>query len=350
MTTKRNREITRLYLWPLVCLLFIAATIAAVAVIVSSRASGQGSSAFPEDGHWNQVDVLRVAGPTPTPLPCPGCWDRFTFSENFDGVVPPALPPDWLATNAQGPPPLWVTSDLGVPMPPADTLPNATFIDDPSVVSDKRLDSTQLSFFEGCCVRLTFRHNFNLEASDQNPNLGYDGGVLELSTDGGNTFQDILAVGGSFVVGGYNRTISTDRGSPIAGRQAWSGNSGGFITTVVNVPAFQTFVRLRWRMASDSSGSSEGWRVDTVNITWCHGFGPPCTPTPTPPMTPTPTATATVIPSVTPTVTPTATATATVTPTATATATTTPRPTPTVRPNVTPRPRPTLPPRPSGAL
>ena len=43
------------------------------------------------------------------------------------------------------------------------------------------------------------------------PNLGFDGGVLELSTDGGNTFQDILAAGGSFVIGGYNRTISTDR-------------------------------------------------------------------------------------------------------------------------------------------
>ena len=69
----------------------------------------------------------------------------------------------------------------------ADTLPNANFIDDPAVVSDKRLDSTQLSFLEGTSVRLTFRHKFNLEASDQNPSLGYDGGVLELSTDGGNT-------------------------------------------------------------------------------------------------------------------------------------------------------------------
>ena len=125
-----------------------------------------------------------------------------------------------------------------------------------------------------CGVRLTFRHNFNLEASEQNQSVGYDGGVLEVSSDGGNTFQDILAAGGSFVVGGYNRTIATDRGSPIAGRQAWSGNSGGFITTVVNVPAFQTpNTKLRWRMASDSTGSGEGWRVDTVNITWCHGQG-----------------------------------------------------------------------------
>ena len=169
-------------------------------------------------------------------------------------------------------------------MPPADTTPNALYIDDPAVVSDKRLDGWFLDFFEDCCVRLTFRHNFNLEASEVDPNLGFDGGVLELSTDGGNTFEDILAVGGSFVMGGYNRTIATDRGSPIAGRQAWSGNSGGFITTVVNVPAIQKPGRLRWRMASDTSGGNEGWRVDTLHMTWCEGMGTPCaTPTPTPP-------------------------------------------------------------------
>ena len=33
-------------------------------------------------------------------------------------------------------------------MPPADTPPNAAFIDDPAVVSDKRLDSSRLAFFE----------------------------------------------------------------------------------------------------------------------------------------------------------------------------------------------------------
>src|SRR5205807_1120506 len=228
-----------------------------------------------------RVDVLRASGPTPSPLPCPGCWNPSTASENFDWLTPPALPPDWLATNALGPPPLWVTSDSGLPMPPADTAPNALFIDDPAVASDKRLDGWFLDFFEDCCVRLTFRHNFNLEASDVDSNLGFDGGVLEISTDGGNTFEDILAAGGSFVVGGYNRTIATDRGSPIAGRQAWSDNSGGFITTVVNLPSsIQLSAKLRWRMASDNTGSGEGWRVDTVEIAWCQG--PPCTPRPRP--------------------------------------------------------------------
>lgn len=223
-----------------------------------------------------------VAGIRPGRGRCGPCGGLVTVNENFDNVTPPALPAGWLATNAMGTSLLWLTSNSGVPGPPADTLPNAALIDDPPLISDKRLDSLSISFFEGGGVQLRFRHNFNLEASEVDPNVGFDGGVLEVSSDGGNTFQDILAVGGSFVMGGYNRTIATDRHSPIAGRQAWSGNSGGFITTVVNVPAFQGIsTKFRWRMASDNSGSGEGWRVDTVSISWCF-HGQPCTPIPRP--------------------------------------------------------------------
>ena len=254
---------------------------------------------------------------------CPPCTSLHTSRENFDNVTPPALPVGWLATNALGPPPLWVTSNSGVPIPPADTPPNAAFIDDPAVVSDKRLDSFSFSFFEQCCAQLAFQHNFNLEASEIDPNVGFDGGVLELSTDGGNTFRDVLAAGGSFVMGGYNRTISADRGSPIAGRQAWSGNSNGFITTVVNLPTIQTEGKLRWRMASDNSGSGEGWRIDTIEISSCGG-GTPCPqPRPTPAPRPVPH-----------------------TPTPTATGTPSPTPTPSATPRVTPRPHPTPAPRP----
>lgn len=232
-------------------------------------------------------DVSRTATAYPSPPPCLPCWFRTTVDDNFDYLTPPALPPDWLATNIQGPPPIWGSSNSGVPDPAADTLPNAIFVDDPAEVSDKRLDSFTIGFFEGGQVQLTFRQNFNLEASTSDPMLGYDGGVLEISSDGGNTFEDIVAAGGTFTMGGYNRTISSDRGSPIAGRQAWSGNSQGFITTVVEVPAIQKPGRLRWRMASDSTGSGEGWRVDTLELTWCHGEGTPCgTPTPRPSPTP----------------------------------------------------------------
>lgn len=267
-------------------------------------------------------DVAPSLTPTPPPTPScsPPCLLPVVLSENFDSVTPPALPPDWVATNAQGPPPVWVTSNSGVPIPPADTLPNAAFVDDPDVVSDKRLDSLQLLSVPGISPQLTFRHNFNLEASAKDPNLGFDGGVLEISTDGGNTFQDILDAGGTFLEGGYNRTISTDRGSPIAGRHAWSGNSSGFITTVVTMPFAAPKHILRWRMASDNTGAGKGWRVDTVNLTECALV--PCE-TPTPPATPSATPTATASPTPTGTVTP------------------TPRPIP------TPRLRPTTPPRPT---
>src|SRR5581483_7526262 len=286
---------------------------------------------------WGRLDISAAVGPTPSPSPScsPPCLLPVVFSENFDGVTPPALPPDWNATNSEGPPPLWVTSDSGTPTPPASSPPNATFIDDPGALSDKLLDSLPFALFG---PQVTFQHNFNLEASSEDPDLGFDGGVLEISFDGGNTFQDIVAAGGVFLMGGYNRTISSDRGSPIAGRRAWSGNSAGFITTVVNVPGLGQG-RLRWRMASDTSGSGEGWRVDTVNITACvpvprdsNTAGPcqPPTPTPSvsPTMTPIPSPTVTVTPTITPS------------PTASPTPRVTPRPRPTRRPRPTPQPRP----------
>ena len=319
---------------------------------------------------WGRVDILAAASPTPPECP-PGSNVVPVLGETFDNVTPPALPPGWVATNAQGPPPLWGTSNSGVPMPPAYSPPNAAFIDDPAVVSDKRLDSLTAIIFEASWAQLTFRHNFNFEASSEDPTLGFDGSVLEYSTDGGNTFHYIPAT--SFVNGGYNRTISTNRGSPIAGLQAWSGNSEGFVTATVNLPLSPTV--LRWRMASDTSGSSEGWRVDSVGVYECHFSGtptatptvPPPSPTATATNTPSATATATATSTTTPSVTATATATATSTTTpsatATATATATPtstasatstatptvtaRPTPTPRPHATPRVRPTPPPRPS---
>ena len=294
MMTNPKSAFTRSRLRNVLCsLVFVAAGIAVFGAIVASRAIAQqaGESASLEEDSWGQMDISADVGPTPPPTPTcsPPCILPVTWTENFDNVSPPALPPDWLATNALGPPPFWVTSNSGVPIPPADTPPNAAFINDPAVASDKRLDSPQGPVPIVSETQLTFRHNFNLEASDADPSLGFDGGVLEISTDGGNTFQDILAAGGSFIIGGYNRTISTDRGSPIAGRQAWSGNSHGFITTVVDLGNLFIFTnwRLRWRMASDNSGSGEGWRADTVSVVSCVPV--PCfTPTPTPFPTPTP--------------------------------------------------------------
>ena len=91
--------------------------------------------------------------------------------------------------------------------------------------------------------------------------------VLEIAIAGGS-FTDIVTAGGSFVTGGYNATISTAFQSPIAGRMAWSGSSGGYITSTVSLPASASGqnVQLKWRMASDSSVSATGVMIDDIAI------------------------------------------------------------------------------------
>jgi hypothetical protein len=213
------------------------------------------------------------ATPTPTATPCTGT----VFTENFDGVTAPALPPGWGGSGH------WATSTAT-----PDTAPNDAFVDDPDFISDKRLDSPNL-IVSSASAQVSFRNSYNLET-------GYDGGVLEISSPNINAgaFTDVTdpAVGGSFVSGGYNSTIATNSFSPIAGRQAWSGNSGGYFNTVVrlgpNVDG-QT-IKLRFRMASDVFVSDVGWRIDTVtSLGAC--MGPISTPTPGPSPTPTPTST-----------------------------------------------------------
>jgi len=277
---------------------------------------------------------------TPTPIAC-------SLFENFDNVTPPALPPGWLAGNVTDPDGIfWQTSNSGFPIPPADSPPTAAWVNDPAMISDKHLDSPPVAIDSLTNAILTFRNNYALQNA-------FDGGVLEISIDGG-AFQDILSAGGSFLQGGYNGTISTCCGNPLASRQAWTGSSGGFITTAVGIPSGHTSV-LRWRMGSDSSTSDQGWRIDTVQMI-CERPTPTPTPTASPTPTPTVTATATLTatPSVTTTATPVLTGTPTVTPgvtptpsdfggtpTSTPTATATPtRFTPTPRPHPSPAPRP----------
>jgi hypothetical protein len=92
---------------------------------IAERADGSASRDTDGSGRVD-ISAAVVGLPMPTPS-CPPCYLPVVFREDFDNVIPPALPPDWIATNAEGPPPVWVTSSSGVPAPPADTLPNAAF-------------------------------------------------------------------------------------------------------------------------------------------------------------------------------------------------------------------------------
>ncbi|MEY2504878.1 MAG: hypothetical protein QOG27_1158, partial [Verrucomicrobiota bacterium] len=219
---------------------------------------------------------------------------QIVFWEYFDGVTPPALPSGFSTSFTPGPANCvpedtcaagsgWITSASA-----PDTPPNCAFHDDPSCVTDSILNSRP--FFSGLGYKLTFRHSFDLEN-------GFDGAVLEISTNGG-PFVDIVAAGGGFNSGGYNGTIANGFFSPIAGRSAWTGNSNGYITTDLYLPFTNGTRVLRFRLATDCKGAGTGWKIDTVKAFFLECGTPSPTPSPTP--TPTPTPTATPFPTPTP--------------------------------------------------
>ena len=89
-------------------------------------------------------------------------------------------------------------------------------------------------------AQLSFRPGPKTWISRERPltttNECFDGGVLEIQI-GAGAFADILAAGGSFVANGYNNVIApASADNPLPSRQAWSGDSGGFITSIVNLP------------------------------------------------------------------------------------------------------------------
>lgn len=184
------------------------------------------------------------------------------LTENFDGVSAPALPAGWTtAVTGIG------TAFVGSATNPS-SAPNTAAASSVANVGTAELVSPSFNVPAGG-GQITFRNLFNLEDT-------FDGSVLEIAINGA-AFQDITTGGNAFVAGGYTDTISSSWSSPIGGRQAWSGLSGGttaaptYITSTINLPAAAASqpVQLRWREACDSSvvaAGQNGVRVDSISV------------------------------------------------------------------------------------
>ena len=187
--------------------------------------------------------------------------------EDFEETPPPALSPGW-TSSASGSAVPWSTTDNDPPnmvslggeddFGGSEVTNTSVFVPDLPGVGQSSLTTPPFSVAT-TQAQLYFREAFDVSNS-------FDGAILEIAI-GSQPFTDIVTAGGSFVKDGYNATLANN--NPLGPRPAWSGNSGGWLPVLVNLPptAAGETVQLRWLFSGSRGMANGAWFVDSVDIT-----------------------------------------------------------------------------------
>jgi len=142
----------------------------------------------------------------------------------------------------------------------------------PDSVADKFIISPELRI--GPTAELRFQHYYSYQPS-------YDGGVLEISTDGGSSWTYVENT--HLLNNGYDFTLSSSFGNPLGGFAAWSGSSEPVTAVFADLSAWAgNWARLRWRMGTDTqlfTGAGtwqlHQFQLDNRTVTACHALEDP---------------------------------------------------------------------------
>ena len=149
---------------------------------------------------------------------------------------------------------------------------------DASSVTDSAIAMTKsITIPSGGLMHFEHAHSFESDEGNE-----YDGGVIEFSVDGGNTWTDA----GSLIEAGddYGGPIFTGAANPLSGRQAFVGESTGYGSTRLDLSSLagqQT--RFRFRIGTDEAQKDYGWFIDDIEIYSCEGEATNPPPPPPPP-------------------------------------------------------------------
>ncbi len=138
-------------------------------------------------------------------------------------------------------------------------LGNALMFIDNGFRSDISFVSPELTIGNDA-FSIEFEHTYNFEDGS------WDGGVVEISIDGG-AWVDVTAASGAFSTG-YNGTIRQNNDSPISERAAFVNAASGYINETL---AFGTAhagktARIRFRQGTDANTGGVGWTIDNIKF------------------------------------------------------------------------------------
>ncbi|MEZ4310925.1 MAG: M36 family metallopeptidase, partial [Polyangiaceae bacterium] len=136
--------------------------------------------------------------------------------------------------------------------------------------TDTWLESPDIQVSAGGGFTFSFQHRFKFEtgpAVANGPDVYWDGSVIEITEDGGQTWEDVSA----YTNPGYNGAISDLAGNPLALRQGYVDQSLGYpAMTAVALPFGSAFagktVRLRFRIGTDEASGDAGWEIDNMGV------------------------------------------------------------------------------------
>jgi hypothetical protein len=136
---------------------------------------------------------------------------------------------------------------------------------DPAAISDQRFVSPAIVLPVGQDpVTLQFWNKQDMEARTGGC---YDGGILEVSTNGGTSWVQIGAP--DLLTDPYDGPISASFSNPLANLNAWCGPQD-WLKSVVSLGTYAgSTVQFRFRLGSDSSVARDGWYLDDVKVQSC---------------------------------------------------------------------------------
>jgi len=115
---------------------------------------------------------------------------------------------------------------------------------------------------------LSFQHRYNFEFSGVTL---FDGGVVEITTDNGNTWTDVTALGAIVTGQAYTGALAAGGGNPLGTRRAFGAISPGnpnFVTSTFNLGTqfAGKVIGIRFRIGTDNNGRADGWEIDNISV------------------------------------------------------------------------------------
>lgn len=212
----------------------------------------------------NGFDTLPANGQAFTTLAAPGeCAYGMSTSVVFDDDLESGAQ-GWTHAGAQGSSDLWNLGSAAhsgthawQAAPPASGAPNEDWLISPPIALPSNLSTLSLSFW----------NQQQLKA----PASGgcYDGGLLEVSTDGGGTWTQIAD---GLLTDLYDGTITSSFGNPLGGKKAWCGDPQPYAKSVVDLQSYAgRLVKFRFRLGQDRlpHRDAPNWAIDDVRVTGC---------------------------------------------------------------------------------